>query len=232
MSEKQYINKLKEFKKYIGEFVKYKKEGVEDVHSLRVKGRELFSLLSSEEPLRKNVKKVIKTSNEIRDIDVFVENYIESLPKKHIAKLDMKSIIDAVNKNRGAEVSKLHEYLSSLTINNQVKFIEKEQEMDAVRNVGLEFEQSELHKYRIYIKKMLFREKNALKRDEKKITLLTKIKDVLGDINDNSNGLKRLSEYDIEESLFKSIDEFTHKKNLKLFKEFKKLNDKYMKALL
>ena len=232
MSEKQYLNKLKEFKKYIEEFVEYKKESVEDVHSLRVKSRELFSLLSPEEPLRKMVKKVIKTSNEIRDIDVFVENYIESLPKKYIVKLDMKSIIEAVNKNRVLEIKKLHEYLNSLSIDNRVKFIEKEQEIDAIKNVSLEFEQSELHKYRIYIKKILFREKNALKKDEKKIKLLTKIKDVLGDINDNSNGVKRLSEYDVEENLFKNIDEFTHKKNLKLFEKFKKLNDKYMKALL
>lgn len=232
MSEKQYLNKLKEFKQYTSEFVKYKKESVQDVHSLRVKSRELFSLLSPEEPIRKKIKKVIKTSNEIRDIDVFVENYIESLPKKLRVKLDMKSIIEVVNKSRGEEIEKLHKYLGSLEINNTLKFIEANQEIDAIRSVILDFDQSELHKYRIFIKKMLFREKNAFKKDEKKVKLLTKIKDILGDINDNSNGVKRLSGYNVEEELFKDIEEFTQKRNLKLFKEFKKQNDKYMKALL
>lgn len=232
MSDKHYVERLKEFKQYSSEFIKYKKEGVEDVHSLRVKSRELFSLLSPEEPVRKNIKKVIKISNEIRDIDVFVEKFIESLPKKLRVKLDMQSIIEAVNKNRGEDIKKLHEYLGYLNINGRVKFIEADQEIDVIRSVALDFDQSELHKYRIYIKKMLFREKNALERDEKKVKLLTKIKDVLGDINDNSNGLKRLSGYDVEDELFKEIEEFTHKRNLKLFQEFKKQNDKYMKTLL
>lgn len=232
MSNKHYLNKLKAFKKYVNEFIEQKKSSVDDVHDLRVKSRELFSLLSAEEPFYKRVKKVIKISNEIRDLDVFVEGYLESLPKKFKVKLDMKSIMESVDKSRYAEVEKLHEYLKSLVISNSVEFITQDKEIEPLNHTELDLNQIELHKYRVYIKKILFREKNSLERDEKKIKTLTKIKDILGSINDNSNGLNRLSEQSVEADLLKDIEEFTQKQNLKLFKEFQKQNDKYIKALL
>lgn len=232
MSTAHISNKLKEFKKYLKDFAEYQKSGVEDIHRLRVLTREIFSLLHVEDTIYKRVKKVIKISNKIRDLDVFLENYLESLPKRYKTKLDMKSIVDSTNASRESEVEKLHAYLKSLIITQSTRYADLEEKIDFANSSELSLNQMELHKYRIYIKKVLFREQNSSTPNEKKIKLLKKIKDILGSINDNANGFTRLSEYNIEANLLSKIEEFTHKQNLKLFKEFKKSNDKYVKTLL
>jgi hypothetical protein len=72
----------------------------------------------------------------------------------------------------------------------------------------------ELH---MHLSKKLYIEKNSSVKDEKKIKILTDTKDILGAINDNYNGLKRLESYDIKESLYEKIKKFTQKENRKLY---------------
>jgi len=74
--------KLKEFQKLIRHFTKKSLQSEDDIHKLRIKCRELFSLLDKEDVFAKSVKKIISLSNEIRDIDVFFSDYLDSLPKK------------------------------------------------------------------------------------------------------------------------------------------------------
>jgi len=217
--------KLEEFKKYIDSFIIKQKSSVEGIHTLRVNSRELLSLVSADDPFSTELKKAIKQSNKIRDMDVFIQTYLGSLPKKYILKLDIKTIKKSIKKKREKKIKELHFYLKSLVIPQSVEFEQK------VHNKSLKIikiatlNQEELHKYRIYIKKRLYNEKNSTPLDENRVKILTKIKDLLGEINDNYNGLKRLSRFDVKHKLFKKIQKFTERESLKIFKEFKKIED-------
>ncbi|MDD2653187.1 MAG: hypothetical protein PHX44_09085 [Sulfurimonas sp.] len=63
MQSTQIEKKLKEFKKILKHFTKKSLQSPDDVHVLRVKSRELFSLLSKEDAFAKIVKKAISLSN-------------------------------------------------------------------------------------------------------------------------------------------------------------------------
>lgn len=232
MKNQHGMKKLKEFKKHLQSFVRSQKCSNDDIHALRVVSRDLCSLLSVDDPLYAKVKKVIKKSNKIRDIDVFFEFFLASLPKKILVKLDRESIEKETNISRKKKIDKLHEYLKSLVIPKTIIFTSENSKLFIVDSKELRLDKAELHTYRIYIKKVLAREKNRHSRDETKIKTLNKIKDILGTINDNYHGVERLSSYEIDTSLFKKIENYIEEKNLKLFNRFIKLNQKYTRNLL
>ena len=149
--------KFKKFKKYVKEFFLNHKSGIEDVHKLRVSSRELFSLMSHDEAFSKKIKKVIKLSNKVRDLDVFFEVYLQSLPKKFIDELEIHSIVESTDKIRQKGIDKLHLYLKYLEIPDKIEFNYEDIEFDIAKIDALEFNQEELNKYRIYINKKLFK---------------------------------------------------------------------------
>ncbi|MEK6658534.1 MAG: CHAD domain-containing protein [Campylobacterota bacterium] len=223
--------KLEEFKIYITRFIVKQKSSVKSIHSLRVNGRELLSLVSADDSFSTELKKVIKQSNKIRDMDVFIQAYLGSLPKKYILKLDIKTIKKSIKKKRKKKIKKLRLYLKSLVIPHSAEF-ERNVRNKSLKSRKIEtLNQEELHKYRIYIKKRLYNEKNSTPFDEKRVEVLTKIKDLLGEINDNYNGLKRLKRFAVKHKLFKEIQDFTNLENLRIFKEFKDIEDEYGYAL-
>lgn len=231
MNNKLLQKKFQEFRKYAKNFVSSGKSEAEDIHKLRVNSRELFSLISVKNPFFTKLKKVIKLSNKIRDIDVFYEVYLDSLPKKYIVKLDIDSMKQITNKSRAKQIEKLHLYLKSLDIPQSIEFKCKVFKSDFSWKKGhSRLSHSELHKYRIFIKKILYKEKNSFPLDEKKITTLKSIKDILGTINDNINGIYRLKAFELDIKLFKQIESFIQEQNLKLFNEFKILDYQYIKG--
>lgn len=217
--------KLEKFKEFIKHFTKKSLQSTDDIHSLRIKCRELFSLLDKEDTFARSVKKVISLSNEIRDIDVFFDDYLESLPKKYRKKIKEEISKKAKESGRKKEINELHKYLKNLKIPNSAEQkTEEEIEKNLVAMKLPKFDKKKLHKYRIYIKKKLYVEKNSSVKDEKKIKNLTDIKDALGEINDNYNGLERLQSYGVKEKLYKKIEKFTQEENAKLYEKIK--NDK------
>lgn len=226
------MNLLKEFEEHVKEFVESEKEGMEEVHKLRIKSRELFSLLDKKHLFHSQLKKIIKLSNDIRDMDVFFYEYLDSLPPKYIKKLDLKSIEEPIRKKRAKRISSLHLYLRSLEIPQNIKFIQKESKVPFVDSSSLMSPNDTLlHKYRIFIKHNLYREKNLFPVNKKAVKTLTKIKDILGEIHDNINALEMLEGLKIDDRLLKKIRRFTKNKNIKLFVKFKKLNDKYIRNI-
>lgn len=226
MNKKLLLKKLHKLKRYVKEFVSLHNNSVEDIHKLRTSSREIYSLLSVDDPFNKRLKKVIKLSNKIRDIDVFLEVYLSSLEKKYKTKLDIKNITDSANKIREGKIDKLHYYLISLVMPDSTEFKYEEAQFSLIETDKLTSpNQAELHKYRIFIKKRFYKEKNSVSRNEKRVKTLTGIKNILGTINDNINGLNMLKRYNIEFKLFKQIQSFTENENVKLFKEFKKLDN-------
>ena len=223
MQSKSFLKKLNEFKRHVESFVADEDSSAKSVHKLRVGARELFSLLSSKELFSKELKKIIKQSNKIRDIDVFLQSYINSLAKKDISKLHVKTIKESIYEKRDKMIKEFHKYLKSLSIPKSVLFQEITQP-SAVKKVEItELNKKRLHKYRIYIKKILYIEKNSPVVNQKKVRLLSKIKDLLGEINDNYNGLKILRHQNVKPKLLKKIQKNKKMQNLKIFKEFKKI---------
>lgn len=222
MEKKSIAKKLQEFKKFIAHFIKNSLQSVDDIHALRIKCRELFSLLDRDDTLARSVKKVISLSNGIRDIDVFFDDYLESLPKKQRKKVQEDIASKAKDGGRKKEIKKLHKYLKNLEI---PKSAEQKVDEETAQNLATmrlpKFDKKKLHKYRIYIKKRLYIEKNSSSRDENKIKILTDIKDILGEINDNYNGLQRLKNYGIKESLYEKIERYTQEENRKLYEKIK-----------
>lgn len=217
--------KLKEFKKFIENFTRNSLQSADDIHTLRIKCRELFSLLDRDDELARSIKKVISLSNGIRDIDVFFDDYLESLPKKQ----KKKALEDIASKvkdgGRKKEIKKLRKYLKSLEI---PKSAEQKTQVEAAQNLATmrlpKFDKKKLHKYRIYIKKRLYIEKNSSVKDEKKIKILTDIKDIkdiLGAINDNYNGLQKLKNYGVRASLYEKIEKYTQEENAKLYEKIR-----------
>ncbi|MFA5455218.1 MAG: CHAD domain-containing protein [Sulfurimonas sp.] len=214
--------KLGEFEEFIERFTKKSLRSADDIHSLRIKCRELFSLLDKGDALARSVKKVISLSNEIRDIDVFFNEYLVALPKKYRKKALEQISEKAKDGGRKKEIKKLRKYLKKLEIPKSAE--QKSEEKKEQNLVAMEFpsfDKKKLHKYRIYIKKRLYIEKNSSPKDEKKIKSLTDIKDALGAINDNYNGLERLKSYGIKEKLYEKIERYTQEENAKLYEKIK-----------
>jgi len=224
MNNHNCLKKLKEFKKYVKSFINSRKNGHKDIHILRILSRELYSLLSDADPFYERVKKVIKISNKIRDTDVFFKLFLPSLPKKYRNKLEIERIEKYTNKGRKKKIEKLHKYLKSLVIPKSVLFASEDAELNFVSSEELKLDKTQLHKYRIYIKKVLAKEKNSFPISETKIKILTKIKDILGVIHDNYNGIERLSICSVNPVLLSEIENFIQEENVKLYNQFKSLN--------
>jgi CHAD domain-containing protein len=224
MKNELLTKKLNAYLEYVKGFVGHQRHSVDDIHTLRVNSRELSSLIRTDHSFYTQLKKLIKASNTLRDMDVFIDIYLKALPKKLKIKLDIKSIKKSVKKKRRKRIDKLHTYLKSLAIPKSVIFnkVDKNQSLDMNKDLPA-LEQTALHKYRIYIKKRLYNEKNHIPRDEQKVKMLTKIKDLLGNINDNYNGLKQLSRYNIKPELYDKIQAFTEKENIRLYIAFKEV---------
>jgi CHAD domain-containing protein len=224
MHDQNLLKKLKEFKKYVKSFINSRKSGHKDIHTLRILSRELHSLLSNTDPFYERVKKVIKISNKIRDTDVFFKLFLPSLPKRYRNNLEIESIKKYTNKSRKKKIEKLHKYLKSLVIPKNVLFASANSELNFVSSEELKLDKIQLHKYRIYIKKVLAKENNSFPINETKIKILIKIKDILGSIHDNYNGIERLSICSVNPVLLSEIENFIQEENVKLYNRFKSLN--------
>jgi len=224
MQNKILTKRLKEFKKFNKQFVTHKKDSIKSIHNLRIHCRELSSLLSPENPFYTQVKKLIKASNAIRDMDVFLTVYLPSLPKDYKKQLDIKSIKKSILKKRKKKVAQLHAYMHSLAPSKSLDIAKKVNKTSDKRDLSpLVLEKKELHKYRIRIKKQLYKEKNSRPRNKDKIKTLTEIKDLLGTINDNYNGLKTLRRYNLKANLYNQIQDFTQEQNEKIFLAVQKI---------
>lgn len=217
-------NKVKKLQSLYGEVSVVKYLDIEAIHQLRKKTREILSLISKEDSFYKHLKKVIKLTNDIRDIDVFQTVFLEKLPKKLHNKLDTKVCNIHLHKSRKKDIIILQEYLQNLSFPTNIMFLEHKEEH--LKNIQVQKFTSldnpkELHKYRIYIKQLLYNYKNFLSKEKKTIKHLESVKDYLGEINDNFNAIKRLEEWDL---LDKKIQEYVEKTNLKLLKKIEKLD--------
>lgn len=217
--------KVKALKLLYDELLESSSAEVEEIHELRKQTREVLSLISQKDSFYKELKKVIKITNEIRDIDVFQTLFLENLPKKLKHKLDLKTLHRTLQEIRKSYIAQLLEYLKFFLFPANITFEIKQKEQ--LREIPLQkldpnFDQKKLHKYRIYIKKLLYNYKNFLPKEKKVIKKLEAIKDHLGHINDNFNALKRLEH--LESGHLNDIKKYVEKENSKSLKKIDKLD--------
>ena len=203
-------------------------DSVGDIHILRKQIRELLSLIDITDPCYHKLKKIIKLTNTIRDIDVFFSIYLESLKPNYKKSLDMNLIIITTTQERDKLLKELSSYLINFQIPLHVKPADGTQicsySIDELKQ-KLIFEQKKLHKYRIQIKHTLYFLKNTKKHKKKIIKTLTLLKDLLGKINDNFNGLTRLKKFQVaDEKIINKIEKYTIKQNKKYFHKIEKIN--------
>lgn len=203
-------------------------DSADEVHRLRKKTREFLSLVDPTDPFYPKLKKIIKLSNTIRDIDVFFSTYLESLKPAYKKSLHINTLLLNTKKSRDKLFLELYSYLESINLPSHIKY----QDITDSLNLQIDktkeplvFEQKALHKYRIDIKRTIYSLKYHKKKKKKKIKVLTILKDLLGKINDNFNGLERLKKLQLgEATLMKKIEKYTMKKNIKYFHKVQKLS--------
>ena len=217
---------LQELKHIVKKLIEDKKSSVKAIHKFRVDCRKILSLTSPKDTFHIKLKKIIKLSNNIRDMDVFFQSYLLSLPEKYRLKLDSTSLRELANIQREQELTALYSYLESFKIPKQIEFYYKEVQHLSYKKQNLDIHnQKKVHKYRKYIKKRVYQELNKKQINKKKVSILQDIKSILGKINDNFNALERIKSYDVEERLFQQISKYTQEENLKLYKKFKQLEE-------
>lgn len=224
------MKKVKKVKKIIKKIIADEKDDVESIHKLRSLGRELLSIMREDVYLYPELKRVMKLTAEIRDIDVFFEHYIARLPKKIFEQLPLEELEVSQNKIRVKKSLKLHAYLKKLNLPKYIKL--DESDAKTLKPLLLEvppFQEKELHAYRHFVKKRLYQEMHAFRVNEKRFSVLEDVKKLLGEINDNFNGLRRVELFGLDEKLFEEIKEFTNEANMKLYESLENRICRYKK---
>lgn len=199
--------------------------GYDDIHSLRTLSREILSLISKESELYNTIKKIIKLSNHIRDLDVFKYDFLESLQQHYKNSIDLKLLHEEISIQRDADLATLVLYLGELILNSSqhAHTSQNNTTHHHIKKPPLKFGRKNLHKYRIYVKTKLYIFKNRYPYEKAAIRRYMFLKDSLGDINDNFNALSIIESFDLDEQSYKLIKEYVISENQRLFKLIKKL---------
>lgn len=213
--------KIKALKKKIEKFLLKKDADIEGVHKIRTSSREILSLLNNQKLHSVDLKKILKLSNKIRDIDVLITEYLTKIPKdKKVNKLLIKNIL---KEERKKELIVFLEYLRVFSKQNIEFFKKDEIDIKSVKKPYFCFDKKQLHKFRIFIKNQLYLAKNSPSKDINTINFLTQIKDILGYINDNHNAVKILASLPLDAMSKKELKKFTKEQNIKYFTQVKEL---------
>ncbi|MEA2029404.1 MAG: CHAD domain-containing protein [Campylobacterota bacterium] len=204
MNEEIIKRKLENINEMVSKMVLLNLDKIDEkrIHRLRIAARELLSLIQHDTPLYQKIKKLIKKSNKIRDIDVFLSYFLAIIEDKHIKRSTIEYIKNSMNSKRMKRIKKFYKSIEKLSLQtDNIKIVDHSQEqIDTMHQPSinidtLSLDQKSLHKFRIDMKKLLYIYRNHYPHKIKKIKKLKRIKDRLGFINDNYNGLMLLEEH-------------------------------------
>ena len=218
--------KLKSLQRYCRKLSGKNLFTTEDIHTLRTRTREVLSLLQKGTDLSKVLKKIIKLSNEIRDIDVFYSVFFEFLPKKYKKSIDKKTLKDKLSLLREQQSQELRIYLqeSNFSELSILYSTSKNSEIPMQQSCPLTLSQQELHKYRIYIKTKFYYLKNSIEADKEKFKIYSQIKNYLGKINDNFNAKDRITPFVQDKEQLQALHLYIDTENNNYFQTVLKLS--------
>lgn len=224
MERENLTSRLIKLEKRYRSFVEKKHFDIKSIHKLRVQTREVLSCINKEDHFYEKLRRVLKLTNEIRDIDVFENEFLKNLPIDLKDQINLSLISSSLKETRDKDCINLLQYLSQLQIPKVVipKLVDDKKITEPSNRVELvNYSYKELHKYRIFIKKELYFYKVFYPQKEKRIQKLTKIKDYLGLINDNYNAKKRIKSY---MKIDKKLLSYIKKENKSYLEKVVKLN--------
>ncbi|MCK5110579.1 MAG: CHAD domain-containing protein [Arcobacteraceae bacterium] len=219
---KRIDKKILKIKKLIEHFISSDSYGIDDIHKIRISTRKSLCLLRDKKLNCKYLKRIIKLSNKIRDIDVFLYDYLTKIPPKYQLKINTTVLKDILHNKREEEIKKFLTYLEIFLV-KKIKFLQSNQIDKPTVKPRLSLNIKKLHKYRIYIKNQFYAAKNETKKDKMKIKFLEEIKNLLGNINDNHNAIKIIKKLNLNKVDTQNIVNYTNKQNKSYFKKVKKL---------
>lgn len=209
---------------------------VKCLHDIRVGVRKLIVVMNPEDPRTLSLKKLIQSSNKIRDLDVFLDEMLPQLPKKWHAEFeDMRQtlILKRLEMNQDFKILLIEEWLSNLSqlenfSSNQrslqydlnrhqmtQKEIEKSLKKAIKELKSIELQDKQFHKIRLVIKRLHY-QLERFYPDEKQFLKLTKcIQAELGEFHDFYQAIKLLKQ---NETL---IDPKTYQHGITFFKDKK-----------
>lgn len=224
MSDEKIEKHIKKLSSQVKNLLNKENNTPKAIHKIRIKSREIISLLESQQLYSPSIKKIIKTSNKLRDLDVLINEYFVNLPKGYYKLVNLEKIKENVIELRNKEYKKFLAYLKEFT-SFEIGFVHKEiSKIDKANKYNfLPYEKKELHQYRIFIKRLLYIEKSKEQKDKYKIKLLTQIKNNLGIINDNRNAMKVIKKLAQNKREIKKLTQYTEKQNIHLFEKTQKV---------
>ena len=223
MTNEKIEKKIEKLRLKIEEFILNDDGHIEDIHKIRTSSREVLSLLNEQKLHCVDIKKVLKLSNKIRDIDVLLTEYLIRIPKDYHEKINILFIKEILHEERAKELMVFLDYLKEFAIEN-IEFLQKFQGGDkGNEKPPLSPDKKELHKYRIFIKNQLYIAKNSDPINRRKVLHLTKVKDILGEINDNYNAIKIIKSISKDKKCLKELKKYTKEQNLENYKAVQSL---------
>lgn len=214
---------IKELKSWIDNYLD-DSSNIEKLHKIRTRARRVRSLIDDNSKLYSAIKEIMDRSSKIRDIDVFLSQFLEKLPSNLKQELIHSGFKSELLNLKAHYKSYLVDYLQSLNLNNfEVVESNKFKKESKLRKKVPKLSNKKLHKFRKEIKRVRYSLENSKNSKRKDIKKLKKLQDKLGDIHDNYEGLKLIKKFTGKSNLYKKIKQEIKQKNKKLYKNSKKI---------
>ncbi|WP_321326615.1 CHAD domain-containing protein [Thiomicrorhabdus sp.] len=217
---------------------------VKVLHDLRVSARKLITLINPNETLTASLKKLIQSSNKIRDLDVFINETLPIFPKKLQA--DLKEVHLTLHNTRADMNHEFKSLLSDELIGdlNQTHTPSTKQEIKAdlsrhqmplndidkrlkkvVRELQLlDLEDKQLHKIRLVTKRLHYQLERFYPEEKKSIALAKLIQTQLGKFHDIYQAIKLVKHNKplLKPKTYKSCIDFLKDKKMQSIRELRK----------
>jgi len=222
---------MKQFEKFLDLVDRYKKHNhnSEVLHDLRVGCRRLSSLIDRSTDLAYALKKLRKLSNEIRDIDVFKEEFYQNLKNSQQGKLKRSGFLKDLNdKKRAKEIDFLY-FLNGIDWVElpYVKSENKKSVHEAYPITVPSKKRKSIHDFRIRVKKLRYVLELSEQENDKQIDYLEKMQEVSGKIHDLDVAKLLLKDFS-KKSATKKIKKSVKRKRTDLYIKLLSLVDDYL----
>jgi len=205
-------------------------DDIEVLHKLRVSSRKLSSILKRKSELSKNLRTLRKLSNEMRDLDVFEDEFFKSLKSTHQKKLLKLGLENFIKIRKNILKVDFLLFLQSISwielplviskkkivLDNEVNYLEAPSQ-----------ESDDIHKFRINVKKLRYRLEHSESENDRLIQLLKKMQEFSGKIHDIDVALIFLQEF-LVGNKFIEFSEVVNLKRINLYEKLLKSLEHYL----
>ena len=219
---------------------------VKILHDIRVTARKLIVVMHPDDMLTLGLKKLIQSSNKLRDLDVFTSEILPLFPKKlHTAFKDIKLVLQDTRVEMNHDFKSLvsSEWLDDLPQTQGLSFITQQQSeanlsrhqmplneiekrlKKSIRELNLlDLEDKQLHKIRLVIKRLHYQLERFYPKEKRSIALTKRMQEKLGTFHDFYQAIKLLKQHkeQIKAKAYKNAIGFLEEQKNQTIKELRK----------